>query len=66
MFHNEVEPQDQLDTDYCLFVMARNKLENRLVQYTKNGIDTTETEQELNAVIELIARLLGDFSKQRM
>lgn len=58
----KVEPQYQIDTDYCLFNMARIKLENRLVQYTENGMDTTETKQELNAVIELIARLLGDFS----
>lgn len=55
----KVEPQYQLNTDYCLFNMARNKLENRLVKYTENGMDTTETKQELYAVIEQLALMSG-------
>ena len=55
-------PQDQINTDYCLFVRARDSLDRRLAHYAKNGIDTTEVERERNAVIELLARLSGGFS----
>ena len=58
----KVQHQDQLNTDYCLFVSARDSLDSRLAHYAKNGIDTTETERERNAVIELLARLSGEFS----
>ena len=58
----KVVPQDQINTDYCLFVSARDSLDRRLARYAKNGIDTTEVERERNAVIELLARLSGEFS----
>ena len=54
-----VEPQDQIDTNYCLLLSATDSLDKRLAHYAKNGIDTTMTERERNAVIELLARLIG-------